>query len=132
STIEFKDAVLGLDVTPQITPNGQIILDLKVSQNSPGKVYKIGRGEAVSVDKQEVETQVLVDDGETVVLGGVFQHTTIKGVDKVPVLGDIPVMGRLFRRDMDKAGKRELVIFVTPRVVQQNMNRPVSTDPISG
>ncbi|MCX9458333.1 hypothetical protein IG604_21650, partial [Vibrio cholerae] len=86
----------------------------------------------VSVDKQEVETQVLVDDGETVVLGGVFQHTTIKGVDKVPVLGDIPVMGRLFRRDMDKAGKRELVIFVTPRVVQQNMNRPVSTDPISG
>ncbi|MGL5757601.1 type IV pilus secretin PilQ [Plesiomonas sp.] len=132
STIEFKDAVLGLDVTPQITPNGQIILDLKVSQNSPGKVYKIGRGEAVSVDKQEVETQVLVDDGETVVLGGVFQHTTIKGVDKVPVLGDIPVMGRLFRRDMDKSGKRELVIFVTPRVVQGNMNRPVSTDPISG
>ncbi|MGL5008200.1 MAG: type IV pilus secretin PilQ [Plesiomonas sp.] len=132
STIEFKDAVLGLDVTPQITPNGQIILDLKVSQNSPGKVYKIGRGEAVSVDKQEVETQVLVDDGETVVLGGVFQHTTIKGVDKVPVLGDIPIMGHLFRRDMDKSGKRELVIFVTPRVVQGNMNRPVSTDPISG
>ncbi|MGF1910194.1 type IV pilus secretin PilQ family protein [Vibrio kasasachensis] len=119
TSVAFKKAVLSLKVTPQITPDNRLILDLSVTQDRPGEVVKIGTGEAVSINTQRIGTQVLVDNGETVVLGGIFQHSVTDTVDKVPLLGDIPLLGVLFRRSYQKMGKSELLIFVTPKVVAQ-------------
>ncbi|NVD05451.1 type IV pilus secretin PilQ [Vibrio sp. JPW-9-11-11] len=117
TSVAFKKAVLSLKVTPQITPNNQVILDLNVTQDRPGDVVNTGTGEAVAIDTQRIGTQVLVDSGQTIVLGGIFQHSVIDSVDKVPLLGDIPLLGGLFRRTYQKIGKRELVVFVTPKVI---------------
>ncbi|MDH2926524.1 type IV pilus secretin PilQ [Lonepinella koalarum] len=120
--VEFREAVLGLEVTPHISQDNAILLDLIVSQNSPGASVQSGEGEVITIDKQEINTQVFAKDGETIVLGGVFQDTLSKGVDKVPVLGDIPVIKHLFRKQNDKHQKRELVIFVTPHILKQGQS----------
>lgn len=119
TAVKFKKAVLSLKVTPQITPNNKLILDLNVTQDRPGEVVKTGTGEAVAIQTQRIGTQVLVASGETVVLGGIYQHSVSDTVDKVPLLGDLPLVGALFRRSYQKMGKSELLIFVTPKVVIQ-------------
>lgn len=118
-SVEFREAVLGLEVTPHISKDNQILMDLVVSQNAPGQSIKSGNGEVVAIDKQEINTQVFAKDGETIVLGGVFQDTISKGVDKVPLLGDIPVVKHLFSKESERYQKRELVIFVTPHILKQ-------------
>lgn len=119
TTVTFKKAVLSLKVTPQITPDNRLVLDLSVTQDRPGQVVKTGTGEAVAIDTQRIGTQVLVNNGETLVLGGIFQHSITNSVDKVPLLGDLPLLGALFRRSYENVGKSELLIFVTPKVVIQ-------------
>ncbi|MEZ8718487.1 type IV pilus secretin PilQ [Vibrio splendidus] len=119
TSVAFKKAVLSLKVTPQITPDNRLVLDLSVTQDRPGQVVKTGTGEAVAIDTQRIGTQVLVNNGEIVVLGGIFQHSVSSTVDKVPLLGDLPVLGALFRRSYENVGKSELLIFVTPKVVIQ-------------
>ena len=118
-SVEFREAVLGLEVTPHISKDNNILLDLLVSQNSPGsRVAAYGQNEVVSIDKQEINTQVFAKDGETIVLGGVFHDTITKSEDKVPVLGDIPGIKRLFSKESERHQKRELVIFVTPHILK--------------
>ena len=118
-SVEFREAVLGLEVTPHISHNNAILLDLIVSQNSPGNRVSYGENsEVVSIDKQEIQTQVFAKDGETIVLGGVFHDTITQGTNKVPVLGDIPWLGKLFSNKSERHQKRELVIFVTPRILK--------------
>lgn len=119
TTVAFKKAVLSLKVTPQITPDNRLVLDLSVTQDRPGDIVKTGTGEAVAINTQRIGTQVLVNNGETVVLGGIFQHSVNNTVDKVPLLGDLPLLGALFRRSYEQVGKSELLIFVTPKVVIQ-------------
>ncbi|WP_373819436.1 type IV pilus secretin PilQ [Glaesserella sp.] len=114
--IEFREAVLGLEVTPHISKDNQILLDLIISQNSPNN--QTGNNTLITIDKQEINTQVFAKHGETIVLGGIFQHLISKGEDKVPILGSIPVIKYLFSQNRDKISKRELVIFVTPYIVQ--------------
>ena len=118
--ISFKEAVLGLEVTPHISENNQILMDLIVTQNSQGQsVGNANSGNtAIAIDKQELNTQVFAKHGETIVLGGVFQHLKSKDSDKIPVLGSIPFLKRLFSYQKDQINKRELVIFVTPDIVQ--------------
>lgn len=120
--VSFKEAILGLEVTPHISKDNQILLDLVVSQNSQGKsVTTASSGTAaVSIDKQELNSQVFAKHGETIVLGGIFQHLKSKDNDKVPVLGSIPVLKHLFSYKKDQIIKRELVIFVTPYIVKSS------------
>lgn len=120
TTVEFKKAVLSLEVTPQVTPDNKIILDLTVTQDTEGKIVPTATGNAVAIDTQRITTQVLVDNGETIVLGGIYQQQTVKTVAKIPVLGDIPYAGVLFRRNFDKTEKKELLIFVTPKILNDN------------
>ncbi|WP_409422051.1 type IV pilus secretin PilQ family protein [Pseudaeromonas sp. ZJS20] len=117
TSIEWKKAVLSLKVTPQITPDNKVILDLTVTQDTLGDVVQTGTGTGTAVNTQQISTQVLVDNGETLVLGGIYQQTIKKDVTKVPVLGDIPGVGFLFRNTSETNKKRELLIFVTPKIV---------------
>lgn len=119
--VEFKEAVLGLAVTPHISTQNQILLDLVVTQNSPNS--QSGSSGLITIDKQELNTQVFAKHGETIVLGGIFQHLAQKGEDRVPILGSIPFIKRLFSQTRDRISKRELVIFVTPYIVKPNENR---------
>ncbi|MBB1378233.1 type IV pilus secretin PilQ [Pseudoalteromonas sp. SR43-2] len=116
TTISFKKAVLSLEVTPHITPDNKVILDLIITQDTRGDTVQTGTGEAVSIDTQEIQTQVLVENGQTVVLGGIFQQQIINTTSKVPILGDIPYVGRLFKTTSEFNEKRELLIFVTPKI----------------
>ncbi len=117
TSVTFKKAVLGLKVTPQITPDDRIILDLVVTQNTRGDTVPTGTGLATAIDTQEIGTQVLVNNGETIVLGGIYQQQILDTVSKVPLLGDIPGVGWLFRNSSEFFEKREVLIFVTPRIV---------------
>jgi type IV pilus assembly protein PilQ len=117
TSVEFKKAVLSLRVTPQITPDNRIILDLVVTQDTQGETVSTSTGPAVAIDTQEISTQVLVENGETIVLGGIFQQTTNKNKSQVPLLGDLPVVGRLFKNSQEEIEKRELLIFVTPQIL---------------
>jgi len=117
TTVTFKPAVLSLRVTPQITPDNSIILDLLITQDTRGDTVKTAIGEAVAIDTQKIGTQVLVDNGETIVLGGIYQQQLISAVTKVPVLGDVPLVGWLFRTQKEFTERRELLIFVTPRII---------------
>ncbi|GAK29627.1 DNA uptake porin HofQ [Serratia liquefaciens] len=118
TSMEFKEAVLGMEVTPQILPNGRITLTLQISQNMPGRSISRGAGEALAIDKQEIKTQVTVKDGETIVLGGVFQRHGARGADKVPGIGDVPLLGSLFKQSSKQHKRRELVIFITPTLIK--------------
>ncbi len=117
TSVEWSKATLSLQVTPQITPDNRIILDLKVTQDTLGDTVSTGTGQATSINTQQVTTQVLVENGETIVLGGIYQQTIKKSVTKVPLLGDIPFLGVLFRYTNDTNTKRELLIFVTPKII---------------
>ncbi len=121
TTVSFKKAVLSLKVTPQITPDDRVILDLEITQDTRGETVQTGTGEAVSIDTQRIGTQVLVDNGETIVLGGIYQQNLISRVSKVPVLGDIPLVGFLFRNTSDSNERQELLIFVTPKIVTEQL-----------
>lgn len=118
ASISFKKALLKLDVTPQITPDDKIIMDLVINQDSPGEDTPAGP----TIDLTKLETQVLVPDGQTVVLGGIFQNNALTSQSKVPFLGDIPVLGRLFRKDINSEEKRELLIFITPRIMSNGVD----------
>ena len=120
TTTQFKKAVLSLTVTPQITPDDKIIMDLVVSKDNVGELTPSATGGLVpSIDTRRVETQVLVDDGQTVVLGGIYETERRETVSKVPFLGDIPGVGYLFRSTSNTANKAELLIFVTPRILEE-------------
>ena len=120
STTEFIDAVLSLDVTPSITPDGKVQMLLNITSDTPGNPTPTGQ---LTINKNQINTNVLVDNGETVVLGGIFEQETRNGQTKVPFLGDIPYVGRLFRKDIKSDNKRELLIFVTPRIVNDSVSR---------
>ncbi|MDI3260122.1 MAG: type IV pilus secretin PilQ [Sinobacteraceae bacterium] len=123
TSVSFKDAVLSLNVTPQITPDGRIIMDLAVHDDSVGQNVSTGTGGSVpSINTREVDTQVLVDNGQTVVLGGVYQQTVNKNVSKVPLLGDLPLLGFLFRNTQLQNQKQELLIFITPKILTGELN----------
>jgi len=113
TSTSFKEAVLSLEVTPQITPDGRVIMDLKVNQDSVGDIFN----GVPSIETNEIETSVIVDNGQTVVLGGVFRSQEVHEVVKTPFLGDLPVIGRLFRRTLESSEKAELLVFITPRIV---------------
>ena len=117
--VEFKEVVLALDVTPQITPDNRLILDLKINQDSVGE--ELPNGE-VGIVTNQVETQVLVNNGETVVLGGVFKKEQTETIAKVPLLGDIPVLGKLFTRRKNTNEKTELLIFITPKIIAESLS----------
>ncbi len=117
TSIEFKEAVLGMEVTPAVQPNGRIRLALHISQNVPGRNINNGDREILTINKQEITTQVTLREGQTLALGGIFQQESSRNRDKVPLLGDIPLLGALFRRDIHDEKRRELVIFITPRLV---------------
>ncbi|MGD8999204.1 MAG: type IV pilus secretin PilQ, partial [Granulosicoccaceae bacterium] len=119
ATIKFRKAVLSLKVTPQITPDDRIIMDLTVTQDTVGETVNLFLGSAPSIDTQEVTTQVLIDNGETVVLGGVYRQETRNESDRVPFFGDLPVVGFLFKSTTEVDEKQELLIFVTPKIVKE-------------
>lgn len=122
TTVAFKEAVLALDVTPNITPDDQILLDLVINQDSVGELVPSGFGDVIpSIDTTQLTTQVLVGNGETVVLGGVFQTEDIRTVSKVPFFGDIPYLGTFFRNVSNENTKTETLIFITPRILAETL-----------
>ena len=121
TSVEFKKAVLSLRVTPHITPDNRIILNLVVTQDTRGETVSTSTGPAVAIDTQEISTQVLVENGETIVLGGIFQQISTNDASKVPLFGDLPVVGKLFSTTSTVEEKRELLIFVTPKIIMANM-----------
>ncbi|HEY0289109.1 MAG TPA: type IV pilus secretin PilQ [Pseudomonas sp.] len=115
TSVSFKEASLSLEVTPQITPDNRIIMEVKVTKDEPDYINTVLG--VPPIKKNEVNAKVLVADGETIVIGGVFSNTQSKVVDKVPFLGDVPYLGRLFRRDVVSEKKSELLVFLTPRIM---------------
>ncbi|MFN3239107.1 MAG: type IV pilus secretin PilQ, partial [Pseudomonadales bacterium] len=113
----FKSATLSLDVTPQITPDDRIIMELEVNQDTVGDVFN----GVPSINTNSVKTQVLVNNGETVVLGGIFTVRTTESVQKTPFLGDLPYVGNLFRRKTSTDNKQELLIFITPSLLRDSL-----------
>jgi type IV pilus assembly protein PilQ len=123
TTIAFKDAVLSLKVKPLITPDNRIILDLTVSDDTVGTVVVASGGVNVpSINTRAIETQVVLSDGQTVVLGGILETTHSDAETKVPWLGDIPVLGNLFKNTTKTDDKDELLVFVTPKIVREGIN----------
>ena len=117
TSVSFKNASLSLEVTPQITPDDKIIMDLEVKKDRIGSVF----AGVPSIDTQRVQTQVLVNNGETAVLGGIYEQTQRNDVDKVPFFGDLPVLGNLFKRRTKQDDKTELLIFITPKIMDENL-----------
>jgi type IV pilus assembly protein PilQ len=114
----FENAELKLEVTPEINPDGSILLDINVSNSSVGSVVPTATGDAVSIDEKKAQTKALVRDGQTTVIGGIFIEQETDGSSGVPILKDIPYLGRLFRSTTKKRDRRELLIFITPRIVE--------------
>lgn len=117
TSVEFKEAVLGMEVTPTVLYNDRIRLKLRISQNTPGQVLQQADGEILAIDKQEIETLVEVKSGDTLALGGIFSQKRESGRGSVPLLGDIPLLGHLFQHKGSDDERRELVVFITPRLV---------------
>ncbi|GAB2832396.1 type IV pilus secretin PilQ [Comamonas piscis] len=113
TTVEFKKAVLKLEVVPQITPEGSIILDLDVSKDSQGANTSAGP----AIDTKHIKTQVLVENGGTVVIGGIFELSETSTTNKIPLLGDVPVLGNLFKSNVRESEKREMLVFITPKMI---------------
>ena len=113
TSVEFKKAVLKLEVTPQITPEGSVIMAVKVSRDNPAEVLASG----VAIDTRRIETQVLVENGGTVVIGGIYEQIERNQTNKVPLLGDLPVVGHAFKNNTRTNDRSELLVFLTPRVV---------------
>jgi type IV pilus assembly protein PilQ len=119
NTVAFKEAVLKLDVTPSITPDDRIIMDLKVNKDNPDYSREVNG--VPPIDTRAIETSVLVDNGETVVLGGVYERTKTFSKEQVPWLGDIPILGNLFKQRNNQDNNSELLIFVTPKIIKAEM-----------
>ena len=123
TTVQFKNAVLSLKVTPLVTPDNRVILDIDVADDTVGANVSTAQGGSVpSIDTREITTQVLVNDGQTVVLGGILETQKAKSADKVPFLGDIPVLGNLFKSTKNINNKTELLIFLTPKILREGSN----------
>lgn len=118
TTVSFKPAVLSLDVTPQITPDDKILMDLEIKKDTVGQII----AGIPSIDTKNVKTSILVDNGDTAVLGGIFEQTIRTDVTKVPVLGDIPLIGNFFKRTVKQQDKTELLIFITPKIMKEQVN----------
>lgn len=117
TSTSFKEAALSLEVTPQITPDNRVIMEVKVNKDAPDFTNAASSNGVPAINKNEVNAKVLVSDGETIVIGGVFSNTQSKSTEKVPFLGDLPYLGRLFRRDTVQDSKSELLVFLTPRIM---------------
>jgi len=115
TSVSFKEASLSLEVTPQITPDNSVIMDVVVTKDEPDYMNMVN--DVPPIKKNEVNAKVLVKNGETIVIGGVFSNTQSNVVDKVPFLGDLPYVGRLFRKDVVLEKKSELLVFLTPRIM---------------
>ncbi|MGP9637865.1 type IV pilus secretin PilQ [Psychrobacter sp. AOP3-A1-26] len=118
TTTSFKEAALSLEATPNITPDGKIGLQLLITNGTPTIINN-----QVAIAEDSISTNVIVEDGQTVVLGGVFKNRTSNGVDKVPFLGDLPYIGRAFRKDVRNNAKEELLIFITPKLINDGISR---------
>jgi type IV pilus assembly protein PilQ len=118
TSVSFKEAVLSLEVTPQITPDDRIIMDLQVNKDSVGTVY-LG---VPSIDTRQISTQVLVDNGETLVLGGIYEQDKGEQIDRVPFFGELPLVDWMFTKRFNQDLKSELLIFVTPKIVREDVN----------
>ena len=118
TSVSFKKAVLALRVTPQITPDNRVLLDLMVNQDTRGSPDVLG---VPPINTRSVSTQVLVDDGETVVLGGVYSQVDRKSSDRVPFFGELPVLGFLFKKTRVENARSELLIFVTPKIIKEEL-----------
>ena len=122
TSVQFKKAVLSLNVTPKITPNKKVIMNLNVTQDSVGDYVPTSEGGSVpSIDTRSLTTQVLVDNGDTVVLGGIFEQTNRDTTNGVPFISKIPLLGSLFKGHSRQRDKQELLIFVTPKILANNM-----------
>lgn len=117
TSTSFKEAALSLEVTPQITPDNRVLMEVKVTKDAPDFSVASNTGGVPAISKNEVNAKVLVADGETIVIGGVYSNTQSKSVDKVPFLGDLPFIGRVFKRDLVQDRKAELLVFLTPRIM---------------
>ncbi|MFM2480995.1 type IV pilus secretin PilQ [Celerinatantimonas sp. YJH-8] len=122
ASVTFKKAVLSLKVTPQITPDNRIILDLVITQDTEGDAVQTPLGRAVAINTQEIQTQVSLNNGETIVLGGIYQQQRQKMINKVPLISEIPAIGSLFQYRSTTLEKSELLIFVTPKIVNSSVN----------
>ncbi len=122
TSVSFRKAVLGLTVTPQITPDDRIIMDLRVNKDTVGEIFGAGSLQVPSIDTREVSTQVLVNNGETVVLGGVYEQSLLDQVNLVPFFGNLPLIGRLFQQTVHQDDKSELLVFVTPKIIKDNVS----------
>ena len=119
ATLKFREAVLSLETTPQITPDDRIIMDLEVRKDSRGQDVSFGEGLfAPTIDTRTVESQLLVDNGQTVVLGGIYETTQSQQVTRVPFFSDLPLVGNLFKSTVARDDRSELLIFVTPKILQ--------------
>ena len=113
TSVAFRKANLKLEVTPQITPEGNIILDLDINKDSRGETTSAG----IAIDTKHIKTQVLVENGGTVVIGGIFTLDETDSITKVPVLGDIPYLGNLFKSKSQASTKKEMLVFITPKMI---------------
>ena len=118
TSVSFKEATLKLDVTPQITPDDRIVMDLEVNKDEVGEIF-LG---VPSIDTRSVKTQVLVDNGETVVLGGIYEQISTTNSQRVPFFGDLPYVGFMFRNNLNEDRRRELLVFVTPKIIKEGMD----------
>ena len=118
-TLKFRKAVLSLEVTPQITPDDRVIMDLDVHKDSRGEDVSFGGDlSAPTIDTREVQSQLLVDNGQTVVLGGIYETENTTQVTRVPFFSDLPLLGNLFKSTINVDERTELLIFVTPKILQ--------------
>jgi type IV pilus assembly protein PilQ len=113
TAVAFRRATLKLEVTPQITPEGNIILDLDINKDSRGEVTAAG----IAINTKHIKTQVLVENGGTVVIGGIFELTELENEAKVPLLGDLPGVGNLFKNKQRTSNKQEMLVFITPKMI---------------
>ena len=122
ATVQFKNAVLSLDVTPQITPDGRVIMTVEVRKDTVGQIVVIDNSQYPSIDTKSVQTEISVNNGDTAVIGGIYEETILNDKQQVPFLGDIPLLGYLFKTTTRSSAKTELLIFLTPRIVKDTVN----------
>lgn len=119
TSVAFKKAVLSLEVTPQITPKGEVILDLVITQDARGDTIVTSTGPAVAIDTQQIATRVTAKNGETIVLGGIYQQQVVNSSNRVPILSELPYLGQLFKSETSYNEKRQLLVFVTPKLIEE-------------
>ena len=119
TSVAFKKAVLSLEVTPQVTEKGDVILDLVITQDARGDTIITSTGPAVAIDTQQISTRVSAKNGETIVLGGIYQQQVVNSSNRVPILAELPYLGQLFKSDSSYNEKRQLLVFVTPKLIYE-------------